>query len=113
VSRISTEVVDTSTGGPADRMRVVLEARSGADEWEFRTRAVTDEAGRVDNLLPEGLNLKPGVYRVTFDTRDYFSHQGGDTFYPQVSVTFEIKNITDEVHIPLSLGPYGYSTFHK
>ena len=112
MSRISTEVVDTSTGGPADRMPVILEARSGADDWEFRTRAVTDASGRVENLLPEGLNLKPGVYRVSFDTRDYFGHQGRESFYPMVSVTFEIKNVADEVHIPLLLSPYGYSTFH-
>lgn len=111
MSSISTHVLDLSRGRPADRVPVILEARSGADEWEFRTRAVTDNDGRIQNLLPEGLNLSAGVYRITFDTGDYFAHHDIDGFYPQVSVTFAISNPGEHHHVPLLLSPYGYTTY--
>ena len=113
MSRIGTSVFDTAREACADRVPVKLEKRSGADEWEFRTRAVTDKDGRIDNLLPEGLELSAGVYRLTFDTGDYFEHHHQRGFYPEVSVVFEVQHPGATIHIPLKLSPDGYSTQHE
>ena len=110
MSRIGASVFDTVRGAPADRVPVKLEKRSGADEWEFRTRALTDSGGHIENLLPEGLELSAGVYRLTFDTGSYFEHHHQRGFYPEVSVVFEVQHPGAEVHIPLRLSPDGYST---
>ena len=110
MSRIGTSVYDAARGAPADRVPVTLEKRSGTDEWEFRTRAMTDQEGRITNLLPEGLELAAGVYRLTFDTGSYFEHHHQRGFYPEVSIVFDVQHPAAEIHIPLKLGPDGYST---
>ena len=110
MSRIGTSVYDTARDAPADRVPVKLEKRSGDAEWEFRTRALTDLDGRIANLLPEGLELSAGIYRLTFDTGSYFEHHHQRGFYPEVSVVFDVQHPGSEVHIPLQLSPDGYAT---
>ena len=111
MSEISTEVFDTERDAPADRVPVVLEAQSPDGEWGFRTRAMTDAEGRVENLLPEGLSLAAGTYRLIFDTGSYFVHHDEETFYPSVIVSFVVTNPDDRIHIPLRLSPSGYETY--
>lgn len=101
---------DEAREAPADRVPVVLEKRSADDEWEFRTRAVTDREGHIANLLPEGLELAAGVYRLTFDTNSYFEHHRQRGFYPEVSIVFDVQHPAAEIHIPLKLAPDGYAT---
>ena len=113
MSRVGTSVYDMARKAPADRVPVKLEKRSGADEWEFRTRAVTDNDGRIENLLPEGLELSAGVYRLTFDTGDYFERHRQRRFYPEVSVVFEVQHSGAQIHVPLQLSPDGYSTHRE
>lgn len=110
MGQISTEVFDTEREAPADRVLIVLEAQSAAGDWEFRTRAMTDAEGRVGNLLPEGLGLAAGTYRLIFDTGSYFVHHDEETFYPSVIVTFVVTNPDERIHIPLRLSPSGYET---
>lgn len=110
MSRIGTSVYDAARGAPADRVPVMLEMKSSTDEWEFRTRALTDPEGQIANLLPEGLELAAGVYRLTYDTGSYFEHHHQRGFYPEVSIVFEVQHPAAEIHIPLNLGPDGYST---
>ncbi|MDH3606867.1 MAG: hydroxyisourate hydrolase [Acidimicrobiia bacterium] len=110
MSRLGTVVYDTERQAAADRVPVRLDKQSTEDEWQFRTRAVTDDSGRIDNLLPEGLELTTGVYRLTFDTRSYFDHHHQRGFYPEVSIVFDVQHPGAEITIPLELGPDGYST---
>ena len=113
MSQIGASVFDTARQAPADRVPVRLDKRSAEGDWEFRTRALTDLDGRVANLLPEGLELSTGVYRLTFDTGDYFEHHHQRGFYPEVAVVFEIQHPGAEVVIPLMLSPDGYSTHRE
>ncbi|MBT8203600.1 MAG: hydroxyisourate hydrolase [Acidimicrobiia bacterium] len=110
MSGLGTTVRDTSRNAPADRVPVRLEKRSGTGEWEFRTRAVTDAAGHIANLLPEGLELTAGVYRLSYDTDSYFEHHHMAAPYPEIAVVFEIQRPGATVHIPLELSPDGYAT---
>lgn len=36
---------------------------------------------------------------------------GGSTFYPEVTIVFEVVNPHQHYHVPLLLNPYGYSTY--
>ena len=55
---------------------------------------------------PEG-----GRYRLTFDTGAYFRGVGETGFYPEVSVTFVVRDAGEHYHVPLLLSPFGYSTY--
>lgn len=106
-------MIDTERDAPADRVPIVLEAQSSDGAWEFRTRAMTDTRGRVENLLPEGLALAPGTYRLIFDTGSYFVHHDEEAFYPSVIVSFIVTDPGDHIHIPLQLSPTGYETYRS
>jgi 5-hydroxyisourate hydrolase len=109
MSAITTHVLDTSRGRPAEGVPVVLEARAGAEGWQERGRGTTDADGRLRDLTKEP--LAAGVYRLTFDTAAYFRARGVPTFYPTVAVVFEVTSPAQHHHVPLLLSPFGYSTY--
>jgi 5-hydroxyisourate hydrolase len=104
---ISTHVLDTARGHPAEGVPVVLEHQVG-DRWEEVGRAVTDADGRVHELF--GGELADGHYRLTFDTATYFRVVGDAVFYPAVSVVFTAAG-GGHHHIPLLLSPFSYTTY--
>ena len=55
--------------------------------------------------------LKPGVYRIRFDTGAYFTAMGVHAFYPEVHVVVQIDDPAQHFHIPLLLSPFGYTTY--
>jgi 5-hydroxyisourate hydrolase len=110
MSAITTHILDTSRGRPAQGVLVVLDRRVEGGHEEL-SRGVTDADGRLRTLLTVGAPLERGVYRLTFHTGDYFAQHGGEGFYPEVSIAFEIKDPAQHYHVPLLLNPFGYSTY--
>ena len=74
-------------------------------------RGVTNTDGRLANLLPDGVPLEAGVYRLSFATGAYFLALGMRGFYPEVQVMVRIDDPAGHYHVPLLLSPYGYSTY--
>jgi 5-hydroxyisourate hydrolase len=111
MSAITTHVLDTSTGRPAARVPILLEQRLGANEWRMIGRGETDADGRARDLMPAGVSIGPGPYRLTFDTRTYFEAQNSNAFYPEVIIVFEVAPGEAHYHVPLLLSPFGYSTY--
>lgn len=107
MSGISTHVLDTAKGLPAQGVRVVLERQSG-ENWVEAGRGITDNNGRIAQLL-DGAEFVAATYRLTFFTADYF--QGHHSFYPQVIVLFDVRDQARHHHVPLLLSPYGYTTY--
>jgi 5-hydroxyisourate hydrolase len=105
--RITTHVLDTARGRPAEGMPVALE-RAAGDGWALVGRGATDGDGRLGDL---GGAAAEGRYRLTFDTGAYFAAAGVRAFYPEVSVVFVVERGEDHCHVPLLLNPYGYSTY--
>ena len=108
---ISTHVLDIATGRPATGLGVVLEKQGGGGEMEAVSRARTDQDGRVRELVPGAVDLQVGTYRLTFETGAYFEEMEIEGFYPRVWVLFSVRDPTQHHHVPLLLGPYGYSTY--
>ncbi len=108
---ITTHVLDTARGKPADGVPVVLEIRDGDGAWFEVGRGTTDHDGRLRTLVPSGIALEPAVYRLTFDTAAYYAGQGRDGFFHEVPVSFVVRDPTQHYHVPLLLSPFTYSTY--
>jgi 5-hydroxyisourate hydrolase len=103
---LSTHVLDASRGTPAEGVAVSLDHRVG-DGWHEVATGHTDRDGRVRDLgAPER-----GVHRLRFDTGGYFAGRGVPTFYPEVTVCFEVVDAGEHHHVPLLLSPFAYSTY--
>ena len=102
MSPITTHVLDTSIGKPAQGVPVKL-------EFQGKTLAErkTDADGRVKDLLDDDHKLVQGTYRLTFEIKSYFAR----TFYPSATIEFEITDPSDHYHVPLLVSGYGYSTY--
>ena len=111
MSGISTHVLDTSRGQPAANLAVALLRQEGDGEWGVVGRGTTNADGRASALLPEGIRVSEGRYRLVFDTGAWLSTQGIEAFFPQVEVEFEVRDPSRPHHVPLLLSPYGYSTY--
>lgn len=110
MTTISTHVLDTSQGRPAAGIGIRLEQRGAGDDWSPMATAVTDDDGRA-KPQPSGAGLSAGVYRLTFDTKAYFARAGTRSFYPEVTIAFEIASGESHYHVPLLLSPWGYTTY--
>jgi 5-hydroxyisourate hydrolase len=112
---LSTHVLDATTGRPAAGVRVRLE-RADDDGWAPAGEGTTGPDGRLrlsgDPGDPAaGGGGEPGVYRMTFGSGTYFQARGCATFYPEVSITFEMTERAGHYHVPLLLSPFAYSTY--
>jgi len=97
---ITTHVLDTAKGSPAAGMRIVL-----TRDEEVLFDGVTDPDGRARVL--EADLVKPGVYRIAFDTGTH--NPGG--FFPEAAIVFRVEDVAQHYHVPLLLSPFGYSTY--
>jgi 5-hydroxyisourate hydrolase len=102
MSGISTHILDTSVGRPAAGITV----RLFLSDRELAT-AVTNKDGRVQSLLPPDISLAAGTYRIVFDVASRWP----DGFYPEVSVTFSVKDTNSHYHVPLLISPFGFTTY--
>ena len=110
-SPITTHVLDTSLGQPAEGVDVNLEMLLESGEWKKIGQGKTNSDGRVNELLPAGHALTKGLYKLTFDTDTYFKKKSAKSFYPFVPIVFEIHDTQSHYHVPLLLSPFGYSTY--
>ena len=110
MSGLSTHVLDLGTGRPARGVTVRLDRHSDAAGWSRVAEHVTDDRGRIADLLG-GAPLQNGRYLLTFHTGDYFRAKGEQSFHPEVSVMFEVGDSAQHYHVPLLLSAFGYSTY--
>lgn len=95
MSSLSTHVLDTAAGLPAQGIAVRLETRAG----DHLDQDTTNADGRIASL---GGELEPGDYVLRFDT--------AGPFFPEVIIVFTIADERHH-HVPVLLSPYGYSTY--
>lgn len=109
MSQITTHVLDTSTGKPAEGIKIKLYFLNN-DSWDLIAEGVTNKDGRMSDLIKAGKVTSTGVYKMNFDTGSYFSERNIKKFYPFVEIVFETDS-SEHYHIPLLLNPFGYSTY--
>lgn len=108
VSRVTTHVLDASSGRPAEGIAVELLAFDGVS-WRSVDTAATDADGRVTRIGTD--ELPAGDYRLRFETGAWFAERGVETFYPEVVLTITVADDGRHVHAPLLLSPFAYSTY--
>jgi len=105
---ISTHVLDTAVGRPAAGIPVSLSSKDG-DEWTLLRQACTDADGRIPSLLSENY-AGPALFRLRFETAQYFAARHQKGLYPYVDIVFTIEG-DGHYHIPLLLTANSYTTY--
>jgi len=109
MSQLTTHILDMSKGKPAAGITVILYYGQN-DSWDEMARGITNADGRIPHFLPKELSLIPGIYKLRFETKDYFDKNSIQTFYPYVEIIVDIWEKT-HYHVPLLLSPFGFSTY--
>ena len=109
MSQITTHILDTTIGVPAPGITIIL-YRGENDAWTEMERGKTNKDGRIMDLLSKEAILQKGIYKLRFETKDYFDRHAIPTFYPFVEIVFDIQS-GEHYHVPLLLNPFGYTTY--
>ena len=107
---ISTHVLDTERGAPAAGVHVSL-FKLGEDDRPIRlTQALTDDDGRVRDLLERPLS--PGTYRLEFSLAGRTVLNGdGDRFFRRLSIDLRIDDVSRSYHVPLLVASFSMTTY--
>jgi len=109
-AKLSTHVLDLSTGRPAEGMTIEL-WRLGAAPALLKT-VVTNEDGRTDENLFDAASMAEGSFELIFQVRAYFAGRGvACPFLDRVPVRFDIFDVSAGYHVPLLVTPWSYSTY--
>ncbi len=106
-SRLSTHVLDTAAGRPAEGVRIDLLAVEG-ETLRLLLSTRTNADGRTDAALLAGEDCRPGLYELRFHVGAYFG--AADGFLDVVPVRFRIAG-AGHVHVPILVAPGGYTTY--
>ena len=114
MGRLTTHVLDTRLGRPAEGLRLTL-ARIGGDGATIIAEGTTNADGRLDAPLLAGEAFRSGVYEIVFHAGDYLRATGepvpDPAFLDLIPIRFGIDDPEAHYHVPLLLSPYGYSTY--
>ncbi len=101
--QISTHVLDTENGRPAQGITVELFRLDGlgGGEETIVGGGTTDEDGRIRSLLFDA--LEQATYRLAFQLEG--------PFWRQASVTFVVDDTSRSYHVPLLLAPYSLASY--
>src|SRR5262249_23553092 len=112
---LSTHVLDTNRGRPADGVAIELFEVSSDDEMRAVAKAMTNPDGRTDRPLVEKRPLPIGRYDLRFAIGAYFARHGalaGDPpFLDVVPIRFAVAEPETHYHIPLLATPWSYATY--
>ncbi len=111
---LTTHVLDTALGKPAQGLRIEL-FRIGGGRVHLKT-VETNSDGRVDGgPILIGESFQVGTYELLFHAGDYLRATGAalsePAFLDLVPIRFGIADTTAHYHVPLLISPYGYSTY--
>jgi len=114
MGRLTTHILDTASGRPAEGVRIELDRIDGARRQRL-AEAVTNADGRCDAPILQGAAFVAGVYELTFHAGAYFDAQGlalpEPKFLDQVPIRFGIADAGAHYHVPLLISPFACSTY--
>ena len=110
---LTTHVLDTARGCPADGMTIDLYRIDGDQRTHLKT-VVTNDDGRTDSqILPQD-QFATGSYELEFHAGDWMDATGiapeSPRFLDVIPIRFGMSQ-QDHYHVPLLISPFGYSTY--
>ncbi|MGN5493429.1 hydroxyisourate hydrolase [Campylobacter coli] len=113
--QLSTHILDINSGQLASNVKVELYNLDQNRQWVKISEKFTKKNGRIADFLPyeKTENRSFGVYKLKFYTKDYYISHKVDSFYPFIEVSFELLKDQKHYHIPITLSPFGYSTYRR
>ena len=115
MGRLSTHVLDTVTGRPAQGVAIELHRLDAGGHWAVVKSMTTNADGRTDEPALSGTAFVPGTYMLSFAVGDYFRASGARTAEPPfldiVPVRFHLTDANGHYHVPLLASPWSYSTY--
>jgi 2-oxo-4-hydroxy-4-carboxy-5-ureidoimidazoline decarboxylase len=113
--RLSTHVLDTHGGKPAEGVAIILLELGAEGDHRVVTTATTNADGRTDAPLISERPIPYGQYELRFAIGAYFAKQGATTtdpaFLDVVPVRFGIADPEGHYHVPLLASPWSYTTY--
>jgi len=109
--RLTTHVLDTALGKPAENLRIDLFRIDGEHVEQIGSTRTNDD-GRCDQPLLSGETMTSGIYELRFHAGDYLGQKDGQVaFLNIIPIRFGIADVSAHYHVPLLLSPYSYSTY--
>lgn len=114
MGRLSTHVLDTTSGLPGGGVKIELSRQEG-ELWRPLKSVLTNAQGRTDEALLEGDDLLPGRYRLQFHVAAYFRRLGfalpAIPFLDIVPLEIGIADASLHYHVPLLCSPWSFTTY--
>lgn len=112
MGRLSTHILDTTRGCPAQGVEIRLFVLD--ETRDLLASAVSNADGRTDYPLLEDEAMRTGSYELEFDIGAYFTSLGAAVdeppFLGTVVIRFSVKD-DQNYHVPLLASPWSYSTY--
>ncbi len=110
---LTTHVLDTARGAPAEGMEVALYRLADGQRTEL-ARLRTNADGRTDRpILPEA-DFATGTYELQFHAGAWMDATGiaaeNPRFLDLIPIRFGMSQ-DDHYHVPLLISPFGFSTY--
>ena len=113
--RLSTHVLDTHSGRPAEGIEIELIELANLGASRVITRAITNADGRTDQPLVHGRPVPIGRYELTFNVGRYFSQRQVPMWDPPfldlIPLRFSVSEPEGHLHVPLLVTPWSYATY--
>ena len=111
---LTTHVLDTARGVPAEGMKISLYRIEGEGRSLLREMATNDD-GRTDGQILPKAEFQTGVYELVFGVGDYLDAVGvapeSPRFLDVIPIRFGISDVDSHYHVPLLISPFGYGTY--
>lgn len=116
MGKLTTHVLDTAHGCPAEGMAIALwKIDLNSRERVLLKQVKTNTDGRTDAPLLIDESFKVGVYELIFEVAEYFNQREVNLpdppFLDKIPIRFGISDRNAHYHIPLLTSPWSYSTY--
>jgi 2-oxo-4-hydroxy-4-carboxy-5-ureidoimidazoline decarboxylase len=115
VGHLSTHVLDTHGGCPAEGVALTLSELGDDGGRRLIVKAVTDRDGRTGAALIRGHPVPIGRYELRFDIGGYYAARripaADPPFLQSVPVEFSIAEPEGRYHVPILVTPWSFSTY--
>ncbi len=110
MGQLTTHILDTSSGTPAQGVKIKLYRRDA--ELVLINSTQTNADGRCNDPLLSSAEFSVGCYELEFAVDDYFNAKNIECpFLKDVVIRFYINKDDEHYHVPLLISPFSYSTY--